>query len=147
MSRVRFTSARVAAMCKWLGSSLPHLRRAVLAVGRAGLHADYAESWNRRNPFYGYCYRVCETIVRAGKVPSGFQLHRKAIRGETHYFFISPDSGEILDPTAQQFRRKGYDYRGSRRVGLLPQVSQGARALAQELGWQLKRKKSQNSSR
>ncbi|MBC8394454.1 MAG: hypothetical protein H8E17_18040 [Deltaproteobacteria bacterium] len=133
MSRRRFNFSEKDAMCWKFGISLEQLCNALLRVGPSALKEDLQSKWTPDNPCCCFCYRVTEAIVKSRKVPEGFDLMLKKDNGG-HWFFKNLKSGEILDPTADQFE-DGYEYDGAKRRKHFPQISIGARMVAEELGW------------
>lgn len=122
-------------MCRAIGVSQETLCRALRQVGPKALNPALAKKWDPERPCDQFCYRVCETVVRARKVPEGFKLHVKRNSEGSHYFFRHRETGEIVDPTACQFGEEGYVYDGSKGASLMPKPSKGALMIAKELGW------------
>ena len=127
-------------MCRLIGVSQETLCGVLREVGPKALNRKLAKEWDPDRPCSQFCYRVCETVVRAGRVPHGFKLHVKKHAEGTHYFFRNVETGEIVDPTACQFGEEGYVYEGSKGTGLMPKASKGARMIAKELGWTISAK-------
>jgi hypothetical protein len=140
MSAVKFTPSEIDGMCQRFGITRAQLHEALRQVGPKALPRNLQASWTRDNPTRGFCYRVCEAATRSGKVPAGFLLMRKKDDQGSHYFFQDQEAEEILDITADQCVN-GYDYTGAKRQALLPQVSKGARMLAEALGWTIVERK------
>lgn len=138
-----FSPTQINEMCQLVGITRDSLMDALRRVGPVALHVSRRRLWNSNVPASQFCYRVCEAVVRADRVPIGYQLFRKADGDGSHYFFMNPQTGKILDLTADQFvstegKPLGYDYTGASQRNLLPQISRGAEMVAEALGWNFK---------
>lgn len=141
MSKRIFSIDEVDAMCRRCGFSRDELHAVLRKVGPTALPPAQRARWAPDNPTIEFCYRVSEAIHRSGRTPEGFLPMRKAGKKGSHYFFQHRDTGEIVDPTADQFTprsgvRDGYDYDGAKKASFIPPGSHGAQAVADELGWE-----------
>lgn len=134
MSATRWTDKDVERMLGQVGLTRAQAEAALRQVGADGLQSDKQGAWTPERPFTHYCYRFTECAYRAGKQPAGYETIRKKDPNGSHYYFRHAETGEILDLTAAQFNEP-YDYDGGKRTAFMPQLSKGAKRLAEALGW------------
>ncbi len=73
------------------------------------------------HPTWGCCYVACESLYHLGAKKAGFKPHwiilhdcncgAKGCTGGPHWFLRNPETGEVLDPTVEQFGGAIPDYK------------------------------------
>lgn len=134
MSGTIWTDKDVERMLGQVGLTRKQTEAALRKVGAEGLQPDKRPAWTPERPFTNYCYRFTECACRAGKAPVGYVTIRKEDPRGSHYYFRHAETGAILDLTAAQFNEP-YDYDGGKKAAFMPQLSKGAKRLAEALGW------------
>jgi hypothetical protein len=74
------------------------------------------------NPTAGHCYAATEALwhLLGGKA-SGYVPHVARDGGDTHWWLRNPTTGEVIDPTACQYRSQGLEppYAAGRGCGFM----------------------------
>ena len=88
----------------------------------------------------GNCYVTCEALFHLmGGREAGWKPMNMRFEGDQHWFLYNEYSGQIVDPTASQFKRRPtlYDYVWARGRGFRTRdPSRRARQLMHKLLWQ-----------
>lgn len=129
-----WTDKDVERMLGQVGLMRKQLEEVLCSVGAKGLPKTLRGAWTPQRPFTNYCYRLTECAYRADKAPAGYEPMRQVDPKGSHYYFRHAETREILDLTAAQFSEP-YDYDGDKKAVFMPQVSNGAKWLAEALGW------------
>ena len=71
----------------------------------------FKSSWNIDNPTCSWCGGVTSSLRLSGKVPSGYIPCRNTKDIGGHYYFVNPNSKEVIDLTIYQMGEEyKYDY-------------------------------------
>lgn len=81
------------------------------------LHKDY-KAQKKGNALAGHCYVASEALYWLGAKEKGYTPHFVAFSESRHWYLKNKESGEILDPTADQFNRP-VPYQNGRAIGFL----------------------------
>jgi len=80
----------------------------------------FGEGWNDDNPTKGRCGSVVNALRLSGKVPDGYVACGQNDKDGSHFYFINPNTGKIIDPTCYQMNDE-YEY-GKYHKKFYPQV-------------------------
>jgi len=76
--------------------------------------------WSNENPTAGRCGSVVNALRLSGKVPDGYVACGQNDKDGSHFYFINPNTGEVIDPTCYQMNDE-YEY-GKYHKKFYPQV-------------------------
>ena len=78
------------------------------------------DKWSDENPTAGRCGSVVNALRLSGKVPDGYVACGQNDKDGSHFYFINPNTGKIIDPTCYQMNDE-YEY-GKYHKKFYPQV-------------------------
>ena len=79
-------------------------------LAKAGIPSPYGERWSVNNPSAGWCGGVTRALQLAGKTPKDYVAC--SCKTDAHYYFINPDTREVIDLTIYQFEGEYHDISG-----------------------------------
>ena len=93
---------------KYLGISKNDFFNRLIKIGKPLKFGD--GKWSESNPTAGRCGSVVNAIRLANKIPQGYiACGQSEIGGGSHYYFVNPDTKEVIDPTCYQMEDE-YNY-------------------------------------